>query len=143
MKRHLLGLLILLTTFWLGFCLSPVRFTSFAVGSTLHGSFTAFEATDFEKVTVTRERYENVTEANKALDGHKKEYEEFLFKGKVIAAVHRKILSSEQNRIFTYNQTKDNDKLYCFIRKKENWIFEVCSVSNWHVLEFEKQYFTK
>lgn len=143
MKKHLLGILILFITFGIGFWLAPIKFTSFAVGSGLHGSFTAFESTDFVKLTVTKEKYGNVTEANKSFEEHKKEYEEFIFEGKVIAAVHRKILTSEQNRVFTFNQPKDGDKIYCSIRKNENLIFEICSISDWHILEFEKQYFTE
>jgi hypothetical protein len=141
MKKHLLGILIFLLTFGTGFIFSPLRFSVFAVGSGYHGGFTSFESTDFVKLCLTREPYDSVQEADKAFEGHKMEYEEIAINGKHIDNIYRNVLISENNRILVFNRAESGYEGYCSIRKYKTRIFEICSKSRSHILEFEKQYF--
>lgn len=143
MKKHLLGILILLITFGIGFLFSPIRFSVFAVGSGYHGGFTAFESTDFVKLSLTKEPYESVDEANNSFEEHKRESEEIVILGKHYDFIYRNVLVSENDRVLVFNRTEVGYKSYCSIRKYENRIYEICSESLWHILEFEKQYFPK
>lgn len=143
MKKHLLGILIFLITFGTGFLFSPIRFSVFAVGSDFHGGFTSFQSTDFVKLSVTRHRFDSAIEVDKSFEEHKKDFEEIFILGKHYDFVYRSILLSENDRVIVFYRTESGFEGYCSYRKGEAKIIEICSASKWHVLEFEKQYFTK
>lgn len=143
MKKHLLGFLIFLIAFGIGFWFSPIRFSSFAFGSCSHGSYIAFNSTDFEKLSLTKERYDSIEETTKSFEDHKREFQEIIILEKHYDYVYQDILVSENNRALVSYRTESGLKGYCSYRREETRIFEICSPSFRHVLEFEKQYFPK
>ena len=133
MKRQLLGMLILTITFAIGFLTSPIRFSSFAVGLGEHGGFTAYESTDFVKLSNTTERYETSEATKKALESHRKQFSNYIDK--------QEVLETGENRIVISFEAEYIAQGFCVVRKEDYKLYEICSTSLWHVLEFEKQYY--
>jgi len=128
-----LGTLIFLVAFFTGFLASPVRFSSFAVGSGLHGGFTAYVSTYFEKVNCEREPYETTEEVDAAFN------ERINLLSKYVKS--QQILELKENRAVIIFQTDYISNGYCVIRKRNMMLYNICSTSLWHAVEFEKQKF--
>jgi hypothetical protein len=133
MKKHLLGTLIFTVAFFIGFLKSPVRFTTFAVGSGLHGGFTAYVSTYFEKVNCEREPYETTEEADAAFN------ERINLLSKYVKS--QQILELKENRAVIIFQTDYISHGYCVIRKEGTRLYDICSSSLRHAVEFENQKF--
>jgi hypothetical protein len=135
MKKHFSGFLIFLTAFVVGFLASPLRFTVFAVGQTDRGWFTSYESTYFKKVVLGGERCETEEEARAAFDGRVKRFSEYVEK--------QEILNLEENRAIISIRSEYFGEGFCIIRKEKLKVYNICSTSYGHMLEFEKQGFPK
>ncbi len=133
MKKHVLGILIFVITFGIAFLVSPIRFSSFAFGSDEHGGFTAYESTDFVKLTSTTERYETSKEAMEAFENHIKQYSKHI--------ENQETVRLEENRAIITFQTEYFGQGFCLIKKEDYKLYDMCSTSLSHILEFEKQKF--
>lgn len=133
MKKHLLGILILIIAFVAGFLVSPIRFTSFAVGQTNRGWFTAYSSTYFVKLFLGGEKCETTEEAKVVFESRLKLYSEWVER--------QENLKLEENRAVIKIQITDLGQQFCVIRNEKSMIYDICSASLEHVLEFEKQEF--
>lgn len=136
MRKHILGILLLIITFGIGFWASPIRFSSFAVGSSEHGGYIAFESTDFVKLSLTTGRFENSREAKESFENLKKRFSNFI-------DYKQSIIDTEENRVILSLEEENYGQGFCIVKKENYKLYEICSTSLWHSIEFEKQYFSK
>jgi hypothetical protein len=133
MKKHLFEPLIFLVAFLIGFLASPVRFTVFAVGSGLHGGFTSYQSTYFVRVACEREPYEEWENIDQAFQERVNLYSEYV--------ENQQVLELSENRAVITFRADYSGQSYCIIRKKKRMLYNICSSSLWHAVEFEKQKF--
>jgi hypothetical protein len=132
MKKHLLGTLIFLAAFFIGFFASPIRFSAFADGSGMRGGFTAYSSTYFVKLNLGRQPYDTAEEADAAFNEQVEHYSKLVW--------NQKVLEAEENRALISFETEWFGLGYCVLRKEKTRVYTICSVSLGHVLEFERQF---
>lgn len=132
MKKHFWGTLIFLVAFFIGFFASPIRFSAFASGSGMRGGFTAYSSTYFVKLAVGRQPYETALEADAAFKEQVELLSEFVW--------HQKILESSADRAVISFETEHFGRGFCVLRKEKTRVYDICSVSLGHAVEFERQY---
>jgi hypothetical protein len=54
---------------------------------------------------------------------------------------NQKVLELSENRAVITFQAQGFGQSYCIIRKKNRMLYNICSASLWHAVEFEKQKF--
>ncbi len=131
MKKHLLGTLIFLVAFFIGFFASPIRFTEYERGSGMRGGFITYESTYFVKVCLGIQPYDTPEEADAAFKEQVGRFSEFIW--------DQEILESSADRAVISFETEYFGRAFCVLRKGKTRVYDICSVSLGHALEFEKQ----
>lgn len=140
MRSYLFRSLLALTTFFVSFYISPIRFVSSGsgIGSTADllydCSFSVTSSNHFSSVVRWRCDYENPETANENFEDKIRNAIEIVEPVSEIKLENGKILRRAVIKI-----QNENLQSYCLVRTDGNCIDEVASTSLRHVKEFEEQ----
>lgn len=142
MKKHLCGFFIAVTTFFISFYISPIRFIADGSG---HGatadllyqcSFSKNISNHFSSVFRWRCDYQNPETANEIFENQVNNSPEIIEPVKEIKLENGKI--KRRAIIKTYHE---NLQVYWLVRTDGEWFDEISSTSLRHIREFEEQKF--
>ena len=140
MKKHLCGFFIALTTFFVSFYISPIRFVSNGSGNGATAdlvydcSFSNNTSNHFSSVTRWRCDYKNPETAYKIFENEV---------SKTTGSVEPVTEIELENGKFIHRAigkfSRENLEFYCLVRADGDRVDDVCSPSLRHVREFEEQ----
>lgn len=140
MRNYLFKVTLTLTTFFVSFYISPIRFTSSGggIGSTsdllYDCSFSVTSSNHFSSVVRWRCDYKNPETANEIFEDKINNASEIVEPVSEIKVENGKILYRAVIKI-----QNENLQSYCLVRTDGNRVDEIASLSLRHVREFEEQ----
>lgn len=140
MKKHLLGFFIALTTFFVGFYISPIRFIHSAsgLGATsdllFQCHYSNYFSNHFESVYLWSCNYESTKKAKEIFDKDLNDAIEL-----IEPVTEKKLQNGEVLYRTIILMSHNNQQFYCLIRANDVYEMKIASDSLRHIREFEEQ----